>query len=477
VSAAESQWPAWLRRRTGVEFLGPPNRFFARLTIALSLGAVVYIGAWNAQHYPITLGYDSTAHLEYAHILVHQHRTPTLIESAEAVQPPAYYALAGTAAVLGHKLLGWNESESLSTPDHSYRGAQYLNVLFVLLTAVCVLWLARLVAPDRLWVAAASVGFFAFLPVVAKTEAMFNPENLNMLASAAGVAAATHVLLGRPRRRLAAAVLVLALALGLATRVSTLFTLAAVVVGVIGAALTRRARRNIRWSRVILLAAIVIGLGSAAILVQTVVLHRQPFGTAENKVTQVLHPSTSQGAPYRGPLFHISYTKPFEVPYRYHYRNEAATQTYTEIWGDWFGAFAWSAYSLAPWSGPLTLLKDQSYIGLVPTFLAVVGWLWLFGVAVIRRRELLIVALLPVFAIAGYLYRSYLILTMDGDLFKATYILTTAPVWAVCFGLAVAGVARRSRLLGAGMAVLFALFAVLELRFMLYGIRDHHPIF
>jgi hypothetical protein len=47
----------------------------------------------------------------------------------------------------------------------------------------------------------------------------------------------------------------------------------------------------------------------------------------------------------------------------------------------------------------------------------------------------------------------------------------------VCFGLAVAGVARRSRLLGAGMAVLFALFAVLELRFMLYGIRDHHPIF
>jgi hypothetical protein len=476
VSAAESQWPAWLRRRTGVEFLGPPNLFFARLTIALSLGAIVFIGSWNAQHYPITLGYDATAHLEYAHILVHQHRVPTLADTGEGVQPPAYYALAGTVAVLGHKLFGWNESESQSTPDHSYRAAQYLNMLFVLLTALCVLRLARLVAPDRLWVAAASVGFFAFLPVVAKTEAMFHPENLNMLASAAAVTAGTHLLLGRPRQRLAAVLLVLALALGFATRASTLFTFAAVVVAVVAASLGG-ARHKIPWSRVILLAAVIAGLASAAVVLQTVVFHRQPFGTAEHIVTQALHPSTSQGAVYRGPFFHITVTGPFETPYRTHYKNQAITQTYTEIWGDWFGAFAWSAYSIMPWSAPQALLKDQSYIGLVPTFLAVVGWLWLLFVAIARRRELLIVALIPIFTVGGYLYRSYLILTMDGDLLKATYILTSAPVWAVCFGLAAAGVARRSRLLGAGMAVLFAMFAVLELRFMLYGIRDHHPIF
>ena len=68
-------------------------------------------------------------------------------------------------------------------------------------------------------------------------------------------------------------------------------------------------------------------------------------------------------------------------------------------------------------------------------------------------------------------------LTHDGDLLKALYAVNSAPVWAVCFGLATAWLASKSRLARYGMIVLFAIFAVLELRFTMYGIRDHHPIF
>jgi len=50
-------------------------------------------------------------------------------------------------------------------------------------------------------------------------------------------------------------------------------------------------------------------------------------------------------------------------------------------------------------------------------------------------------------------------------------------VWALCFGLATAWIASRSHLGRFGMLVLFSVFAILELRFTMYGIRDGHPIF
>jgi hypothetical protein len=42
-----------------------------------------------------------------------------------------------------------------------------------------------------------ALGFFALLPVVAKTAAMFHPETLNMLVSTAAVTLATWILVRR----------------------------------------------------------------------------------------------------------------------------------------------------------------------------------------------------------------------------------------------------------------------------------------
>ena len=475
---SESTWPGWLRRQSGVELLGPPRLFFAWVTIALSLLAILYVGAWNAAKYPVPLGYDAQGHVDYTHVLLREHHIPTSTQSAESNQPPLYYAVAGAAAIVGHTVFGWSEDRPYSQlPEISYRGAQILNVLFVLLTALCVLWLARIVAPRSPWVWASAVGYFAFLPVVAKTMAMFHPDNLGMLASAAAVAAATHILARRTFERRYLLLLSLSLAVGLATRASTIFTLIALAVGFAFAG--RDLRRRVPWRAVGKVAAVAACLVIPWIAYRAIVHHAGPLNATTHVIDAALHPSAPQNDTLanRAPYFHISARSVFETPWRSHYANQAFTQTYTEIWGDWLGQYAWSSYSLIPTGPAQKLLRDQSYIGAIPTALAIAGWLFLAWLALRKRRDLLVLAVLPAFAVGGYFYRGWILLTRDGDLFKATYVLTSAPVWALGFGLATAWLASRSRLARYGMIVLFAVFAVLELRFTMYGIRDHRPIF
>jgi hypothetical protein len=481
VSAAESQWPAWLRRHTGVELLGPPNLFFARLTIALSLGAILYVGLWNAAKYPISLGYDAQPNAAYIHILLDQHHIPRPDQSGEANQPPAYYLLAGVAARLGHKIFNWHETETYpGFPEASFRGALYLNVLLVFLTALCVLWLARVVAPKKPWVWAASVGFFAFLPVVSKTEAMLHPENLSMLTSAAALAAATHMFVHRTFSPRLLALLAISIGVGLATRTTMFFTLTAIIVGTAGALTVREVRARVPWRRVAIVFGVVVVLAVPWIAYRGIVHHQGPLNGTSQLIQAALHPGThslSDSLTSHSHFFTIFQRGVFDSPWRSEYKNQALPQTYTEIWGDWFGAFAWSEYDGVPSSAAQRLLKDQSYIGLVPTALAILGWLWLCWVSFRRRRELLVLAVMPVFGVGGYLYRSWVTLTHDGDLFKATYALNTVSVWALAFGIATAWLASRSRLARYGMLALFAVFAVLELRFTMYGVRDGHPIF
>ena len=117
-AVASSQWPTWLRRHTGVEFLGPPRLFFAWTTIALSLLAIVYVGGWNAAKYPISLGYDAQPNVQYAHVLLDQHHIPRPEQSGESNQPPAYYFVAEIAARAGHEVFGWLEARPYAELPH-----------------------------------------------------------------------------------------------------------------------------------------------------------------------------------------------------------------------------------------------------------------------------------------------------------------------------------------------------------------------
>jgi hypothetical protein len=187
----------------------------------------------------------------------------------------------------------------------------------------------------------------------------------------------------------------------------------------------------------------------------------------------------SRGQPDAAPFLGLSLDDVFHRPVRPFYKTEVLPETYTEIWGDWMGAFAWSGYSAGPSPQALKVLNDQSWIGVLPTFLAIVGWLGLVVLAVRRRLEpipLMPVLFLTVIAVGAYLWRAYVLPSPDGDLTKASYLLTTVPAWTLGFGLAAERLGRR-RLVAFGIAAALVAFGFLELRFMLYGIRDHNAIF
>jgi FtsH-binding integral membrane protein len=262
------------------------------------------------------------------------------------------------------------------------------------------------------------------------------------------------------------ALLVLCLLGGFLTRSSTLFTLIAIVIGMVVVFGSSRARVQLSSrNKITTLAALVVVAGIGLLLV-----------TRAPDLASGLRFETRTSVATRSNFLRFDLLSMFRAPYRPNLVNEAFPVTYMEIWGDWIGAFAWNPFSSAPTQKALAVLKDQVWIGVLPTLLALAGWLALAQRAIRRRPELAALAALPLVAVAGYLLRSYQLMSADGDLLKASYLLTTAPVWALGFGSAFVAVGRYRRVqlvLGACLVV----FAVLELRFTMYGVRDSLPIF
>ena len=108
--------------------------------------------------------------------------------------------------------------------------------------------------------------------------------------------------------------------------------------------------------------------------------------------------------------------------------------------------------------------SDLSILGFLPTVLALVGW----AVLLARSRGVparLPAALLPGLGILGYLYFTISYPTPDGDVLKASYMLTTAPAWALAFGYAVDRLPGRLRLV---VVAILAASALASLPFLLY---------
>jgi len=141
----------------------------------------------------------------------------------------------------------------------------------------------------------------------------------------------------------------------------------------------------------------------------------------------------------------------FTDPIRPNFRNDAVPTTYSEVWGDYFGV----------WRGSR---ERQAFLGLLPTLLAVVGWVVLLARSW-RTPARLPVALLPGLGLLGYLYFTVSYPTPDGDVLKASYMLTTAPAWALAFGYALDRLPGRMRLV---VAAVLAASALAALPFLVY---------
>jgi hypothetical protein len=153
------------------------------------------------------------------------------------------------------------------------------------------------------------------------------------------------------------------------------------------------------------------------------------------------------------------------TPWRPHFTNRVFPMTYAETWGDYFCAYEWQCPP-PPAKSDQRQLVAQSVLGVVPTALAVVGWLLLLWLALTRARDLLPVALLPGIALAGYVWYTAHDLAPDGDVIKATYIVSTAPAWAIGFALAFARLPRRAAVV---VGAILAASAPVDLRFLVYG--------
>jgi hypothetical protein len=392
---------------------------------AALVAALALIAGWNAYKYPSGAGYDVRQHREYADLLIHDGKIPGPETRSEYYTPPLFYALAGAATVVG---------EHVHTGDPHKLG-QVLNWL-VLVTTAGVLWLlARELFPGRPWLQLSALAFFCFLPVVLRVGAMFHPEPLSMLLSAAALLLAARML-GRPDLRWQLAVATgVVLGLGQLVRAFSLWTFAAVVLAFVVA----------RAWRPLALVVVATAIVASPWYIRQAVKYGDPIFDRPTKEEAIWERRPAD--------FYVGLGLPevFTDPIRPNFRNEAIPTTYSEVWGDYFGV----------WRGHR---EPQSFIGLLPTLLAVAGSI----VLLVRSRRAparLGVAVLPALGLLGYLYFTVSYPTPDGDVLKASYMLTTAPAWALAFGYAVDRLPGRTRPV---VAVTLGASALASLPFLLY---------
>jgi hypothetical protein len=404
--------------------------------LLLVLGAVATIGAANAVSSPLALGYDTAAHRTYADLLIHKGHIPRPDESQEFNSPPGFYAVAGVAEEIASGL-------GASQP---WQVARALNVLFVLGAMILTLLIARELFSGQPRLQIAALSFAGFVPVVLKVGAMFHPEPLSLFASTLTLYLIVRMLAHRSFGLAPATLLGLSLGGALLIRGFNLWLVPVVVAGVTAGVLTGTLlrRQAVRTT--------VVALAAAALLAgpwyaRQAIEYSNPLAFNRSAPDVPVWDRRSMSF-YTG----LGLPEVLTHPTRPHFVNELAPTLYSDIWGDYFGYFVWATNNGA--EAPVALddtrkheLIAQNLFGAVPTLLALGGL-----VAILRRSlghsgrraepALLVVALLPVAGLLGFLAFTISYPSGDGDVIKASYLLTTVPGWAIGFGYAFDRVAR-----------------------------------
>jgi len=414
------------------------------LCVAALAGLLTF---YNAATYPPGAGYDAVSHMQYADFLVHHLRLPVRNETAEYYSPPLYYGVAGAATWVGRQI-------GLGEP---HRLGQVLNVPLVVGAVLLVAALARLLWPERRWLAPGAAAYLALSPVLVRTAAMFHPEPADLFFSVLCAYLAARMVVRREYRVRSAIVLGLALGAAQMIRQFELYTLAVIAIAWMVAAWTRGGERRA------LVRAGLIALAACAVVAGPWYGYRiVDYGS--NPVFD--RPHVAKPLFDRRPAsFYTSLElgTVFSKPYRPNMANLAWPQTYADVWGDWYGVFDWSyTHAGKPSAVHDDWLVAQEAIGILPTALAIVGCLALLGTGLRRRSPTrLLVALMPLAALAGYLYFAIGYPTPDGDVLKPVFMLSALWAWALCFAWTAARLPR------AAIAAL-VLLALLDVPFLVY---------
>jgi hypothetical protein len=427
----------------------------------LVLAVVATIAIANAFTFPGDLGYDALAHRTYADLLIHQGHIPSPAQSQEFHTPPGFYAVTGAVEAAAQSL----------GAAHPWQVARGLNVVWVLGTAVLTLLITRELFPRDRLLHLAALAFAGLVPVVLKLASMFHPETLSLFVSTLALYLAVRMLTRRSFSWPNAVVLGVALGAAQLVRSFNLWLVPIVLAGFAAVAL----RGYVAPRRA--------GAAAAVVVAATAIVAGPWYVRQAVKYSNPL--AFNRPAPHvplwrrRPASFYLGLGLPQSIrnPTRPQFTNRLLPTLYSEIWGDYFGYFAWTttASGLAP--VPLDStgrreLEAQNVLGFVPTLVAIGGVLALLCGSMRKRARfpdpgVLVVALLPVVGLLGFLVFTVTYPSGDGDVLKAAYLLTTVPGWAIGFGYAWSRLAA-FRPAAAILAVACGLALVSDLVFLLH---------
>jgi hypothetical protein len=447
---------------------GPEAR--SLVILAVVLGASALILTSNAWNYSWADGYDATKNAGYADYLIERGHIPTARTNPHYYTPPGYFAIAGA--------IDWTATKLGAREPQPRKAVQLFNVPLVLGTAVLIFLLVRTLWPTRRFLQVAAVVFFAFTPVVLKTGAMFHPATLNLfLATLALYLTARMVVQQRFGWRSGVGIGIV-LGAGQLVRSEAISTLVAVLLVLLVVALSRTAPR-----RAIVMTVVGVLISTTALAgwwyVRQDLLYGSPLAASNPPFTTAgLHPGSSVG-PWtlkkpvweRRPLsFYVDPGLPqlFSHPYRPAYVDAGFPVTYSDVWGDWLGAWKWGING-PPTPAVTRELALQNAVGILPTLLGVAGCIALIGL-IARRRDgaNAAIVLVPGMIVASLLAYAYTVIgwpSPDGDILKATYMIASVPAWAIAAAYALDRMSRWRALHAVTVMVLVAsVFA--ELRFI-----------
>jgi hypothetical protein len=419
------------------------------------LAVLAAIAAWNVLRYPPGLGYDAPDHIAYAEGVLDGRGFPDGV--GEYYTPPGFYGVAAGAIWVGQSL-------GLGQP---LRVVQLVNAAFLLGTALLLLELGRLIFPGRRVIHLAALGLFVFGALAPRSAAMVHPETMSMFFSTLALALAARMIVRRAWTVLSATSLGVALGAGQLVRAFSLWTFAVVVLVLVTATIVRGGER-----RRMVLSLVVTLLATAAVAGPWYAYQSSRYTNPIFDRPQVQVPLWKRRPVsfYVDPRLH----EVFSFPTKPHVDNRFVPELYADGWGDYYGVFVWNNSDLGPSQGERRTLVAQMFLAIVPALLLVGGWLALLWRSLTRKRlrvapERLLAGLLPLAGIVGMLYFTVSYPTPDGDVIKATYMLTTVPAWAICFGYGLDSVLIRRPRLMLVVAVLLGLAALSGLRIALFG--------
>ncbi len=433
----------------------------SRTAYVAAVGTIVVLavalGTWNSIEYPPHSGYDNESNVGYARLVYDEHRLPTASDEASYYKPPGFFAAAG-----------WLMSQK-DDRDKGRKYVQYLNAAFYVAATILVLLLARVVFPSRQAVHLFAGGFFVLLPAVPKLAASFHPAIMSTFFAVAGLLAATWMLVNRRHEFGPSLGLAIILTGGLLVASQNVFVYVSVLLGFLVAAIRRERGSRLR---AFLPAIVVVSLTillAAPFYVRQAIKYGDPVlalrvGSDDTPLLE-RRPASFYTAPDLAQIF--------TRPYRPSYNNQFLPTAYSELWGDYFGHWVWSAET-PPLGRAERELIQQSGIGVLPTLLGLVGWL-AFVAGLVRTRlensALVPLVALPAVAALGFFYYALAVPSSDGDTIKGSFMLVAAPAWALSFGHAADAVRGVS---GLGPAVVLMLVgsALLSLPFVTF----HAPL-